>query len=273
MVSSNVSSGAFPIVLALSAFVACIACGNPAEGLALSRVEQPIVGGELDREHPEVMLLAHAAGFLCTGTVVHVEQQTAYLLTAAHCVTEQGPGGSGLVTLAAHDFLVVPGADFAESTTAFSVQGVFVEPSYDGSFLADVALVRFFFGARPAPAAIRPLRVADDALGVSTELTLVGYGQTEDDEANTERRRVDRSIEELDRELVIYSQADGSGACFGDSGGPALVELGGEQRVAAVISGGVSDAEEGCEGGIGVAMRVSAYQRFIDGVLGETPLD
>jgi secreted trypsin-like serine protease len=266
MMQSNVIS----IALALSAF---IACGNPADELSLSRVQQPILGGDVDREHPEVMLLAHRAGFLCTGTVIHVEDQTGYLLTAAHCVTEEGPRGSGLVTLAASDFLVVPGDDFAESTTAFSVNGVFVEPTYDGSFAADVAVVRFFSGGQSAPSAIRPLGAADDALAVDTDLLLVGYGQTETDEANTERRRVNRRIDELDRELVVYTQEDGSGACFGDSGGPALVEVGGEERVAAVISGGVTDSDDGCAGGIGVAMRVSAYQPFIDGVLAQTPSD
>ncbi len=270
MIQSKSFTSTIPVALSLSAF---IACGNPADELSLSRVQQPIFGGDVDREHPEVMLLAHRAGFLCTGTVIHVEDQTGYLLTAGHCVTEEGPGGSGLVTLAPHDFLVVPGEDFAESTTAFSVEGVFVEPSYDGSFSADVALVRFFFGGQPAPAAIRPLRAADDSLAVDTELLLVGYGQTEADEANTERRRVSRSIEELDRELVIFTQEDAKGACFGDSGGPVLVEVGGEERVAAVISGGVSDSDDGCAGGIGVAMRVSAYQRFIDAVLEEAPSD
>jgi hypothetical protein len=47
------------------------------------------------------------------------------------------------------------------------------------------------------------------------------------------------------------------------------VKVGGEERVAAVISGGVSDSDQGCAGGIGVAMRVSAYESFIEGVLAQ----
>jgi secreted trypsin-like serine protease len=236
------------------------------ESSTISRAEQPILGGSLDREHPEVMLLLDQAGFLCTGTVIHVEQRTGFLLTAAHCVTEGAERGAGVVPIPADQFMVVPGEDFAESTTAFSVNAVHVEPTYDGSFAADVAVVRFNFGSQAAPSVIRPLGADDDELAVDAELRLVGYGQTESDDANTQRRSVARNIQELDRELVIYDQEDGSGACFGDSGGPALVQVDGAARVAAVISGGVFDAGEECSG-IGVAMRVSAYEGFIQAAL------
>jgi secreted trypsin-like serine protease len=248
---------------------ALMACGNPAgevESATLSRAEQPILGGSIDRAHPEVMLLLDRAGFLCTGTVIHVEQRTGFLLTAAHCVTQAAERGPGVVPIPADQFMVVPGEDFAESTTAFSVNAVHVEPSYDGSFAADVAVVRFSFGNEAPPGVLRPLGAADDELAVDAELELVGYGQTESDEANTQRRSVDRNIQELDDEVVIYDQEDGSGACFGDSGGPALVRIDGAERVAAVISGGVFDAGEECSG-IGVAMRVSAYEGFIQAAL------
>jgi secreted trypsin-like serine protease len=249
------------------------ACGQPADELTLHQTEQPILRGTLDREHPEVMLLAHRAGFLCTGTVIHVEERSGYLLTAAHCVTEEDEDDR-FVALDAEDFVVVPGADFAESTTAYSVQAVRVAPGYDGLFAVDdIAVVRFFFGSEPAPAAIPPLGASEDRLGVGSALELVGYGQTESDDANTQRRRVARNITDLDGELIAYSQEDGKGACFGDSGGPAVVKVSGQARVAAVISGGVTDASGNCAGGVGVAMRVSAYEGFIEGALSEDPDD
>jgi secreted trypsin-like serine protease len=219
------------------------------------------------------MLLASRDGFLCTGTVIHVERDRGYLLTAAHCVTREAEDEPGLVPLDARDFIVVPGADFAESTTAFSAQAIRVEPTYDGSFAADVAVVRFVLGDQPAPAVIPALGSSEDALASGDALLLVGYGQTESDEGNTTRRRVERSVEDLDRELIVYTQEDVSGACFGDSGGPVLVKVGGQERVAGVISGGVSDSDEGCAGGIGVAMRASAYEGFIEGVLAEGASD
>jgi secreted trypsin-like serine protease len=117
---------------------------------------------------------------------------------------------------------------------------------------------------------IEPLSSSEDQLDVADELLLVGFGQTELDEGNTQRRSVERQVEVLDAELVVYSQEDGKGACFGDSGGPVLVTVGGRERVAGVISGGVDSIADGCSGGLGVSMRVSAYESFIQGALAAT---
>jgi secreted trypsin-like serine protease len=233
----------------------------------LSQLTQPIIGGALDTEHPEVMLLANRAGFLCTGTVIHVEQQMGFLLTAAHCVTGEDDEAE-TVPLRARDFIVIPGADFTESTTAFSVADIAVEPRYRGGFAEhDIAIVQFFFGNAPAPGVILPLLQNEDILDVDDTLLLIGYGQTETDEDNTKRRQVERNIEVLDAELIAYTQADARGTCFGDSGGPGLIEVDGEERVAAVISGGVDNIGDTCAGGFGVSTRVSGYEDFISAAL------
>jgi secreted trypsin-like serine protease len=245
-----------------------IACGAPESESndSLSQLTQPIIGGSPDTEHAEVMLLAHRSGFLCTGTVIHVDGQTGYLLTAAHCVTEEDDE-SQTVPLRASDFVVVPGDDFAESTAAFGGTEVAVEPRYQGGFAEhDIAVVQFFLGNAPVPAVIPPLLASEDTLGVGDPLLFVGFGQTETDEANTQRRGVERSIDALDAELLAYTQADARGTCFGDSGGPGIVVVDGEERVAGVVSGGV-DNDETCAGGFGVSTRVSGYQEFIEGVL------
>jgi len=255
------------IVLLASALMACSAPEPAGSNDSLSQLTQPIIGGVLDTDHPEVMLLANRAGFLCTGTVIQFEQQMGFLLTAAHCVTDEDDEAE-TVPLRARDFIVIPGIDFTQSTTAFSVTDISVEPRYRGGFAEhDIAIVQFFFGNAPAPGVIPPLLQSEDLLDVTDPLLLIGYGQTETDEDNTQRRHVERNIEALDAELIAYTQADARGTCFGDSGGPGLIEVDGEERVAAVISGGVDNVDDTCAGGFGVSTRVSGYEEFIASVL------
>lgn len=243
------------------------ACGADASDPRLGRLSQSIFGGDLDPDHPQVMLLFDQAGLVCTGTNIRSEGGSGFLLTAAHCVTEVLPGG-GVAPLPPEQLLVVPGNDFALSPVAFVGTAIAVEPGYVGGFAADdIAIVRYFTGAVAAPV-VETLGAADDALAVADELLLIGFGDTEAGGVNTERRRVARDVAGLDGELVVYSQQDGSGACFGDSGGPGLTSVGGVERVAVVISGGVESAgQPACSSGIGVATRVSGYEGFINGAL------
>ena len=237
--------------------------------LDLARAAQPIFGGELDADHPEVMFLFDlAAGAGCTGTNIRAADGSGFLLTAAHCVTEPDAQGN-FVPVDPGRLLVVPGEDFSESELVFFADQVSVEPGWDGSFAVDdIAVVRFALGNEPPPPTIEPLGLDDDDLGSGTDLLLVGYGTTDEGGLNTERRRVEREVLDADAELVAFSQEDGRGACFGDSGGPGLVELAGQERVALVISGGVSDEdEEACATGFTLGMRVSGYADFIQDAL------
>jgi secreted trypsin-like serine protease len=244
--------------------VALSACSSGNEATEFGHTEQPILRGQLDREHPQVMVLADRAGFLCTGTLIDVQGHTGFLLTAAHCVTEEDARAT---RISPDRFLVIAGNDFETSTTAFPVEGIEVHPGYDGSFAVDdVAVVRLDLGNTTPPAPIPPLSAKEDALAVGDALLLVGYGQTEQTEENSVRRHVSRDIGELEDDIVAYSQEDGKGTCFGDSGGPGFVTVKGKERVASVTSGGV-DSNDDCSGGIGVSMRVSAFTDFIETAL------
>ncbi len=247
------------------------ACGAGPDAAAIGQSSQPIFRGSLDTQHPEVMFLFDLAGFACTGTNIRSADGSGFLLTAAHCVTEAAARGAGVVPLGAERFVVVPGEDAVDSTDIYPAEAVFVEPGYDGGFAEDdIAVVRYFFGDDPPPPTIEPLTPQDDELAPNDGLTLVGYGQTEEPQSNTQRRTVERSVGDLADELVLFDQSDGVGACFGDSGGPGLVRVRGEERVGLVISGGV-DGENlpPCEGGFTLGMRVSAYDDFIRGALDE----
>jgi len=240
------------------------ACSSAEHATALGHTEQPILRGQIDRDHPQVMLLANDAGFLCTGTLIDVLGRTGFLLTAAHCVTEEDEGATRLPP---EQFVVVAGDDFRAGTSEFPVDAIDVHPGYDGSFAVDdVAIVHIDFGAATPPPVIAPLFAQEDTLRLNDPLLFLGYGQTERAEENSVRRQVAREIAALEADVIVHSQQDGRGTCFGDSGGPGLVTLEGEERVAAVISGGIG-ADADCSGGLGVSMRVSRYTRFIEGVL------
>ncbi|HVZ31388.1 MAG TPA: trypsin-like serine protease [Polyangiaceae bacterium] len=239
-------------------------CSSSDAASEWGRTQQPILRGQIDREHPQVMVLADRAGFLCTGTLIDVRGRTGFLLTAAHCVTEEDARATRIPP---ERFLVISGDDFETSTTAFPVEAIQVNPGYDGTFAVDdVAVVRLDLGDVKPPPAIPPLSASEDTLRVSDSLVLVGFGQTERSAENSVRRHVSRAIDELDDDVVTYSQADGKGTCFGDSGGPALVTVNGAERIAAITSGGVGSADD-CSGGIGVSMRVSAFSGFIESAI------
>jgi secreted trypsin-like serine protease len=252
-----------------SSLVACTGSDARLDTLELSSASQPIFGGRLDTDHPEVSFLFDVAGAACTGTNIRTAAGRGFLLTAAHCVTIDVPG-PGVVPIDPERFVVVPGEDVAESEVFFPVEEIAIEPGYDGSAADDdIAVVRYFFGNDAAPPTIEPLTPGDDDLEIADDLLLVGYGQTEDGDFNTERRQVARRIDDLNDELIAFSQADGRGACFGDSGGPGLVRVDGEERVGLVISTGVSDSDVPCVDGFTLGMRVSAYADFIEDFLDE----
>lgn len=255
--------------VALAALVLS-ACSSSDSSLELGQNQEPILRGQLDREHPQVMLLANEAGFVCTGTLIDVLGHSGFLLTAAHCVTASDEGAT---RLSPAQFEVIAGDDFLNGTSAFPVDAIRVHPGYDGSFAVDdVAIVRIDLGDATPPPVIPPLFAQEDTLRVNDRLLLVGYGQTEREEENSVRRQVARDIASLSDDFLVYSQEDGSGACFGDSGGPGLITLQGQERVAAVISGGV-DSDERCSGGLGISMRVSKYTGFIESVLSDGTSD
>lgn len=252
-------------VSSLAAALALLsACSSSDSALELGQLDQPILRGQLDREHPQVMLLASAAGSLCTGTLIDVLGNRGFLLTAAHCVTEEDVEATRLPP---EHFVVIAGSDFLNGTSTFPVDAIDVHQNYDGGFAADdIAIVRIDLGGVTPPPAILPLFAQEDTLRVNERLLFVGYGQTELEERNSLRRNVTRDIANLEGDTIMYSQADGTGTCFGDSGGPGLVTLQGQERVAAVISGGIN-SDGRCSGGSGVSMRVSRYTRFIESVL------
>ena len=235
-----------------------------------------IYGGSLDSDDLAVMALAdmvdatHARG--CSGTTIASRGTDGFLLTAAHCVVERDAANNPTLPLSVlppSRLRVIPAADWAAAfnTQFHPVAAAFAHPGYAPSTGAnDVAVVRYT-GATAATPTIPILEPAADMLRGGSPITLVGYGATEADPQATQRRKIDRVINTVGTAGFDYSQTDGKGSCFGDSGGPALFDSSAGLTVAGVMVLTV----EGCQT-LGTSLRVSAASQFIHGVIDPAPV-
>ena len=108
-------------------------------------------------------------------------------------------------------------------------------------------------------------RVLTDSI-IGQEPLFIGYGVISSEEEDSgEKRSVAIPITELDTDSFTYA-GQGVNTCFGDSGGPALLEMDGSLQVIGVTSWGDDYCTE-----FGVNTRTDTYTEFIQCVLnGET---
>ena len=237
------------------------ACGGhedraPADLPELGKSMARIINGQLDFEHDAVVALFTGQSG-CTGTIVHQADGHVYVLTAAHCFQ-----------FGAIEYVVVGDNYNSPDATALLVNDYQVHSQFSQQNLSyDFAMVRassFQFQASVIP----PLPPSLDTIQTGTPVEHVGYGVTSyPNGSTTQRHRTTGQIAQAATLQISYNQPQ-SGPCSGDSGGPNLVEIGGQEYVGGVTSYG----DEGCAIQ-GVSGRVSAiYNSFIVPFIGEDPL-
>ncbi len=223
------------------------ACSTGSVDDSASSAQAPIINGQLDTTRQAVVAII-AGPARCSGTIIATNTTTnvGYVLTAAHCV--QGPTPQ----------VVRQGDDYNNHTAQYNVIDYEAHPAYappDARF--DFAMIRI--AGVDASTPVIGVAQTNDALMAGSPITNVGYGVTAPNVSNSLRRQRDTTVANLDANVIITDLTNG-GICSGDSGGPTLAMVGGQELVVGVHSA-VTDSS--CTGQ-GVSGRVTAvYMSFI----------
>src|SRR5262249_26411063 len=160
------------------------------------------------------------ANDLCSGVVI----QPTWILTAAHCLTS--PPAAVLV------------GSSVQTATVLAPSGYAHDPAYDPNNVLnghDIGLVAVSSGL-PTPVAsnvYRTTNIGPNSQGSS--IRIVGFGDNASNGGAGTKRTGTTTLD------VVYSDALQIGStsvtdCFGDSGGPALLSVGGVQTVVGTAS-------------------------------------
>lgn len=201
--------------------------------------------------------------FTCTGSVLTANT----ILTAAHCVPEEGEyKASALYVVFNSDLksIVKENVRKVVSTAVHPSWGV--EKQGDKN-THDLAVLKFA-GSLPENYHQANILWTKNQIHKGLTVTLAGYGLIETDGENVKHsdhlRKVDVDVAGAwGKTEVVLDQSRGKGACHGDSGGPAFVNLNGIDYVWGVTSRGAGqNGKDDCSG-FAIYTNVSTELRFV----------
>jgi hypothetical protein len=214
-------------------------CGATPPSQPYGSSESAIVGGESDTTDDGVVALLDGSQVLCSGTVIAPR----VVLTAAHCLYSCGPAALPEVSVGQ-----TPGA----SRERFTVAEDWIHPLYDPvSHDNDIALL-----VLTKPVAVPPVPLNREPPGnvVGDAVRVVGFGRTSANVDGSLTRHQGTSVVASIEPTTFRLRPDPSLPCYGDSGGPVLLTVGGLVQIFGVVSFGNEDCTS-----YAVATSVDAY--------------
>jgi secreted trypsin-like serine protease len=199
--------------------------------------------------------------FICTGSIIAQD----IVVTAAHCTAAKTEDLRIVFSPQMPDDLTTV------TDTVHNIYGFVANPGWKGENSTgpdqhDIAIIRFQ-GALPSGYAPAQLLPPTTPLIKGETVTLAGYGITDAQSqagAGTLRKVDVQFLRKLGTTEEILNQADGEGACHGDSGGPAFVTVNGQLLLWGVTNRGYPDnAPDDCVHE-SVYTRITAYQDWVN---------
>lgn len=205
------------------------ACTLPAEdsGPALGEdpIRQPLIGGTVTTEIPAAAALNSSANTtFCTATLV----SPSVLLTAAHCI-DMAAGDPNIIAYF--------GDDVNGEGVRVGIGKKAQHPMWTGDVgMYDVGMLKLNFAQDP----LLPMKINNVSPAVDHEgdpYLHVGFGVYDRDSgASDGKKRQGMTTINGFQNDVILSGDDEVSVCFGDSGGPGILEIDGEPHVAGIHS-------------------------------------
>ena len=233
--------------------LACLVCvaivvtsctaADPPTGNSTSAV----INGTVDNGDPAVVALMEGGQFFCSGTLIAPR----VVLTAAHCLE----GGS------AGQLSIFFGTDSTNPSSGqqVPVRAILAHPQYQG-WDHDIGLIELDAAGPATPIERNTTALAATMAG--QDVRVVGFGVSVDGGDGSGIKRTGlTTFDSLESDYFYVRAKNQQSGCYGDSGGPNFMTLGGAEVLAGVTSFGTEDS---CLAGLGGNTDVATYNTWID---------